>query len=400
METIGKCRLLSKECNSITYESTFTDLHIQRTNTLSGFFIQNLKGLKVNSFFVSNNTSNSYRKLSLNFLPDRRVAIEASTKQGILLCRTNHPRYYVCKPTTKQWQRIPNPKTRYETVAIGMLVIRSKPLHYKIVKFSLPKVRCHDRDFFRYYCHRCELFDSKTWTWKQLEEVKMPKHESLYPKSIVSVSGSLHWLTWVKNIFAFHVNEESYSMFSLPLPVSEDDNGTDIALVEYEGKLAVTYAGTKESSMELWVMENYEKKEWNKRYTINIEAVRRKEPYARPIAFYNADIALMKEYNHHVTFFNFKNGSVARLPLKNSSNHACFPFQSDFEPCDLMDGFSLKHLQGGRGRSKSKRTKWQLGLGQYFALSPKNLFLFLLLAFSFFCFGSRSVDSQITVVED
>ncbi|KAG5237750.1 F-box protein [Salix suchowensis] len=356
METVGRCRLLSKECNSITYDSVFSDLHRQRTDTMSGYFMQSMLSSRFYSSFVSMDDWRSYPKLSLNFLPDR-VEIQASTNQGILLCLTIHPRYYVCKPTTQQWQKIPNPKTRYHTLATGMIVIGSNPLHYKIVRFSKPRFRCHDKEFYRYCRFRCELFDSKTWMWRQLDEVKLPNHGSFSRKPAVSVSGSLHWLTYVQNnIFAFHVNKESYSLFSLPLSDSEDDKGKDIALVEYMGKLAITCIGKDKSYMELWVMENYGEIEWNKRYKINMEAFR-KEPYTRPVAFYNADIVLMKELDHRVTFFNFKNGSTDRLSLENELNHGCFRFQSDFEPSDLTGGFALKHPQGERRRSKSKRRK-------------------------------------------
>ncbi|KAB5538963.1 hypothetical protein DKX38_016496 [Salix brachista] len=311
---------------------------------MSGYFMQSMLSNRSYSSFVSMDDWRSYPKLSLNFLPDR-VEIQASTNQGILLCRTIHPRYYVCKPTTQQWQKIPNPKTRYHTLATGMIVIGSNPLHYKIVRFSQPRFRCHDKEFYRYYRVRCELFDSKTWMWRQLDEVKLPNHGSFSRKPAVSVSGSLHWLTYVENnIFAFHVNKESYSMFSIPLSDSEDDKGKDIELVEYMGKLAITCIGKDKSYMELWVMKNYGEIEWNKRYKINIEAFR-KEPYTRPVAFYNADIVLMKELDHRVTFFNFKNGSTDRLSLENELNHGCFRFQSDFEPSDLTGGFALKHPQ-------------------------------------------------------
>ncbi|KAB5568179.1 hypothetical protein DKX38_001972 [Salix brachista] len=209
METVGRCRLLSKERNSITYDSVFTNLHGQRTNTMSGYFMQSMMSNIFYSSFVSMDDWRSYPKLSLNFLPDR-VETQASTNQD-----------------------------------------------------------------------------------------------------------------------------------------SEDNKGKDIELVEYMGKLAITCIGKDESFIELWVLENYGKKEWNKRYKINIEAFK-KEPYTRPVAFYNADIVLMKEYDHRVTFFNFKNGSIERLSLENKLNHGCFRFQSDFEPSDLTGGFALKHPQGTR----------------------------------------------------
>jgi hypothetical protein len=42
MEIVGKCRLLSKEYNNLTYESLFTKLHSQRTNFVSSFLIQGM----------------------------------------------------------------------------------------------------------------------------------------------------------------------------------------------------------------------------------------------------------------------------------------------------------------------------------------------------------------------
>uniref|UniRef100_B9IE03 Uncharacterized protein n=1 Tax=Populus trichocarpa TaxID=3694 RepID=B9IE03_POPTR len=42
MKTMGKCRLLSKEHNKLTYESLFTKLHSQRTNIVSSFLIQSM----------------------------------------------------------------------------------------------------------------------------------------------------------------------------------------------------------------------------------------------------------------------------------------------------------------------------------------------------------------------
>jgi hypothetical protein len=115
MKTIGKCRVLSKECNKFTYEFTFTNLHSQRTNTISGFFIQSM--IKKNEYhisFVLIDTSMHHPKMSFNFLPSH-VEIMTSTNQGVLLCHTyNGPCYYMCNHNTKQWKRISNPQTRYD----------------------------------------------------------------------------------------------------------------------------------------------------------------------------------------------------------------------------------------------------------------------------------------------
>jgi len=41
--------------------------------------------------------------------------------------------------------------------------------------------------------------------------------------------------------------------------------------------------------MEVWIMESYDGRQWNKRLSINIGVLIRKEPYVSPLAFCNAD---------------------------------------------------------------------------------------------------------------
>ncbi|KAF4372545.1 hypothetical protein F8388_027218 [Cannabis sativa] len=137
LETVARCRLVSKEVNDATYESYFTQLFHKRTNITSGIHILSQKRSNYYTNYISIHSS---AKLSLRkFLPPN-IRIEAATKQGLLLCidRSCHiiPKYLVCKPTTQQWRTIPNPKTRFFTQKIMMLTIGSNPLRYKIIRFS------------------------------------------------------------------------------------------------------------------------------------------------------------------------------------------------------------------------------------------------------------------------
>jgi F-box interacting protein len=237
METVGKCRLLSKEYNKLTYESLFTKLHSQRTNIVSGFLIQSMIKNEYQFSFVSTNGLNTHTQIPFNFLLEH-VEIVSSTNQGILLCRAhNKSCYYVGDLSIQQWQKIPNPKTRHDTIESGLLVERSKPLRYKIVRFSEPKFHSH-KEFYMYHYIRVELFKSATWKWKLLDEVKLPHEESLHRMTKVCVNGSLHWLTWKRNVFVFDVKKESHCLFPLPLLASE---GNDVRLTEYKEKLATTF---------------------------------------------------------------------------------------------------------------------------------------------------------------
>jgi len=281
METVGKCRLLSKEYNKLTYESLFIKLHSQRTNIVSGFLIQSMIRKEYQFSFVSTNGLNTHTQIPFDFLPDH-VEIVSSTNQGILLCRAhNKSCYYVGNLSIQQWKKIPNPKTQYDTIESGLMIERSKPLRYKIVRFLKPKFRLH-KEFYMYHYIRVELFESATRKWKLLDEVKLPHEESLHRMTKVSVNGSLHWLTWKRNVFAFDVKRESHCLLPLPLPASEGNDNKDVRLTKYKGKLVMTCIDRERNFMEVWIMEDHDRKKRSKRHSINIGVLTRKEPHISP----------------------------------------------------------------------------------------------------------------------
>ncbi|XP_050376490.1 LOW QUALITY PROTEIN: F-box protein At5g41720-like [Argentina anserina] len=253
--TIGRCRLVSKQWNHLTYDSWFINQLSQRTKTSHGVFIQTSIRTKQVSTFVQtvyNNISDS-NQLSLSFLPEP-VKIEAA-HQGILLCVTTRkrvPQYYICKPTTKEWEQIRNPKTRYRTVKIALTVLRSNPLRYKIVRFSEPKSQV-----YKYKQNlRCETYDSMARAWKQLDNVALPSDAFLCCKPAVSACGAVQWLLSNHRsvgVFAFDVDKESWEIFAPPCSAVENRNKNQV--VEYQGRLAWICEG--EDLMELWAMQDY-----------------------------------------------------------------------------------------------------------------------------------------------
>ncbi|XP_024014727.1 F-box protein At5g41720 [Eutrema salsugineum] len=168
---IAKFRLLNKACNKRTYEFFFINRHLRVTNSVFGYFIQSYKRFRYRSSFVScieeEEEAPGNNGISLEFLPSRDVKIEAcDTHHGILLCVDNDkfkggrriPDYIVCKPATKQYRIIPNPKTRYFTIATGLVVIRSNQFRYKIVKVSKP-MPWERRKTKEGFCNlNCEVF--------------------------------------------------------------------------------------------------------------------------------------------------------------------------------------------------------------------------------------------------
>jgi hypothetical protein len=76
----------------------------------------------------------------------------------------------------------------------------------------------------------------------------------------VSVNDSLHWLTWKRSVFTFNVKRESRCLFSHLLSTSKGNVNKDIRLTEYKEKLVMTYINRKSNFMEVWIMEDHDKK--------------------------------------------------------------------------------------------------------------------------------------------
>lgn len=138
LQTLDTCKAVSNEWNHLIHKPTFMDVYCNRTNNLCGYFVQDIRRCEYVTAFVSptpppHGSSSLVEKLSGS------TRIMASCKQGILISENRTGRkyqYYVCKPATQQWRALPNPKLRYMTVAVGLIVLKANPLRYKIVRLS------------------------------------------------------------------------------------------------------------------------------------------------------------------------------------------------------------------------------------------------------------------------
>ncbi|XP_065879449.1 putative F-box protein At1g19160 [Euphorbia lathyris] len=373
LKTLASSRLVSKEFNLLSYDSTFLNLHSRRTNTLSGFFMQTTKHNKTSAAFLS--PENPECKISLDFLPVSSLTIKASSMQGFLVCvhdTARVPQYYVCKPITKEWQLIPNPKTRFFTESMGIQLLRSNPSHYKILRLSRP----NQRFVGKHYCLRSEIFDSRVGKWRQIQQVKLPYDEQLIScNPPISACGKFHWLTTKNNVFGFDVDDEKYYLFSLPNTSNHYDH---VHLTSYESKLGVIC--NKDSFFELWVMEIYQKKEWSKRVIVSTESVKEQHMQTcNPVAFCNADVALVPGF-YSCLFFKFKNGSrIDKVRLEsNVIPQGVFPFRSDMELCHMKNELFNKRSNSKLRKNKSKQRKEEY--------LNHIVFLLVLFFFTLFCF--------------
>ncbi|PQQ08896.1 hypothetical protein Pyn_03091 [Prunus yedoensis var. nudiflora] len=213
----------------------------------------------------------------------------------------------------------------------------------------------------------CEVFDSNTWAWKQLKHVSLPYSVWLkIYRPCVTSRGACYWHLTNNQVLAFSYEDdkESWEIFDSPEPMSNSDYCVSYAkLVEYQGRLALIYS--KGELMELWVMEDHEKKVWRRHRLISLDGLKQLlGHYPSPEAYYNSDIALMEAWPK-VVFYKFQAGSsykVVNAMLENKPDEI-FKLQSDFEIVNL-------------------RGPWRW---------PDFSFIFFLFGFSLFCYFVRFV---------
>ncbi|CAN1833830.1 F-box protein At5g41720 [Linum perenne] len=349
LDTVAKFRTTSHQFNNYTYETHFRRLHHRRNDVVSGFFLINYRSTTA---FVSSSTSHN---ISLDFLPKPAKILAAATKEGVMLCSTevccHLPRYIIVKPATKQWDPIPNPKSRFETRHIGMLVLGSSPPldqprhhRFKIVRLSRLKYNMYKDTCTQFWC---EVFDSERWRWKVLDEkVKLVRSgEYIESRLPVSARGSLHWLTDKGRVLAFDGGSERWESFPIPNRKRTMRNvrrhwfDTRLGLTEYQGKLGLVLINHKSCLIRLWVLENYSEKLWEMKFSVDMGGVVNelfRGVMGMSLGFCDADtIVFNHKYDSKIVLYNLRNGSMEAWDGLRGSLWSVFPLCSNFERCDF-----------------------------------------------------------------
>ncbi|XP_013633183.1 PREDICTED: uncharacterized protein LOC106338845 [Brassica oleracea var. oleracea] len=297
---ISKFRLLNKACNKRSYEFHFINHHLHKTNSVLGYFIQDHKKHRRPGFVVFGGAEEE--------APEKpRIALEI-------------PDYIVCKPTTKQYRIIPNPKSRYFTIAIGLMVIQSNPFRYKIVRVSEPlpwERRKTSEGFNNLYC---EVFDSDTYAWKRLNDLELRSDEFLRRSEKPESSyGLLHWLTGKNNVIQFCMQTETWSFFPLPEDVIGD--GSSLDLVSYEGKLAVLCSNSNSrGGYDLWALDNSSGKSWANVKDVQVTDL--EDKYAKPLWFLSNDVILVAGFVR----LGLYNTNSNKFQYLHKTTQECLPY--------------------------------------------------------------------------
>ncbi|CAH8382568.1 unnamed protein product [Eruca vesicaria subsp. sativa] len=341
---VGKCRLLNKECNKRTYDSSFLTHSLQRTNSVSGYFLEYSERPRVHSAFVKDLGNDDVpHEISLDFLPPGRVSIKAcDASHGVLLCvndlpvKGRQPEYIICKPTTKQYMVLPKPKTRYFTIALGLMVVTgSDPFRYKIIRLSQLPGNENKRYNFSFTLV-CEVFDSDSFAWKRLDNVELTEEDLLVTRmsNPVASYGFLHWLTTSNNVFRFCFKTNSWSFFPVPENLASDNS---LKLTRYDGKVGVISSARSKEGVdyqEIWVLESSLGNSW-----VNVKEI--KSIGLEPVGFSSNDVVTLAGLDG-ICSYNMNNGKSQKLKIRDPKFFPCyycttsyFPFYSDYERVEL-----------------------------------------------------------------
>lgn len=332
INTMDVCKAVCKDWNQLIYEPNFIADYYEKSENLFGYLIQTVRSNKQEHGFASINRSDREFRFSTKSLKSKfdDVQIVASSMEGILCCVKRFGRqyrFYVCKPTTNQWQSLPNPKLRYFTRQIGFAVLSLRPLRYVIIRVSDPKYMRNDC-----YNYRFEMFDSQKWRWKELEEIVLPTGTCFKNQPAVVAGGYICCLINNDTVLAITTDGLIRHAFALPEPARRSSGLFYRRIIDYQGKLGVV---CREKNIELWILEDWRNCCWQKIQEINVDLLVKKVPDPSPAGFYNAGVAFMTEF-FSVMFYKWRDGSLDKVEFVDPRD--IFPFRSDFLPVNLTGG--------------------------------------------------------------
>ncbi|XP_057775832.1 uncharacterized protein LOC130994783 [Salvia miltiorrhiza] len=347
LETLERCKAVSKSWKQIIYESTFLPLHCQRTNSLFGYFFQDVRPFnKFQSALVSSGPGAAAAAAINRTWKLDYMKILASCDQGILCCERvvqfcdceredccNCKRFFACKPATSQWQGLPNPKLRYETDTVAIVVVRSTPLRYIIASLYNSGIMQHN----------CDIFDSEKWAWERIECAAPYGEivESCRP-AITTAGRFFHWLTVSGNVLTLDVKRRSFRCSPLPC----DPACKSKVLVEYEGGLGFVCVVEEGDRREMEVWAGAERK-----MVVDMRGIERAlkwaweriecaAPYGEIVESCRRAITTAGRFFHWLTV----SGNVLTLDVKRRS-FRCSPL-----PCDpACKSKVLVEYEGGLG---------------------------------------------------
>ncbi|CAH1449829.1 unnamed protein product [Lactuca virosa] len=311
-------RCTSKHLEKLTYNSHVLDLFKGKNNVLHGVIVQQKKVWgSIERKFVSSCGSINF---DIGCIPNSCTILATSLNRLILGecdCPDEYPEkfLFICKPTTLDCRTLPFPIYKYIAVKFAMVVMRSNPLHFKIIRLSYAEsddvTNDHDYENFR-----LELFQSTTWEWRDLGNIRLPYYVHPVSDEAIISKGVVYILLSNYQILQFDAYSEEYVIIFSPSTNINYMSYTS-RLIKFEGKLGF-FCLNGDRMWGIWVLI---RNQWVEVDVISI----------------NADAHEWWDYrNNELSFFTGKRIECV-VPVNRC--HEVFSFCSDFETITMPRRF-------------------------------------------------------------
>ncbi|KAB2007075.1 hypothetical protein ERO13_D10G001700v2 [Gossypium hirsutum] len=240
------CKCVCKWWNTLISDPIFKLNYSLRNPqyNISGFFLQKFLYLELHSkllFFPCEGRVDAAPKPSLSFIEDDKGVCIQHSCNGLLICSSfrcgeEDRKYYICKPTTKQYFPLPNLECR-TVFGISIAYDPNRSPHYKIVSIC---------DSYLSKNHRqIKIYSPVTGSWKPSgKPFTVPDEDMLFNRGVFW-NGSLHWIG-MGNL-ALRFNPETELMLTMPMPPTQrkpgyfGESGGHLLLVEAYGPLTAGF---------------------------------------------------------------------------------------------------------------------------------------------------------------
>ncbi|XP_044962091.1 uncharacterized protein LOC123413209 [Hordeum vulgare subsp. vulgare] len=270
---VGRCRVVNTSMCSATSTPEFMLQHHRRQPSLP---IVDGLGRPANHVVLGDAAAGASNQQLWPFLSSSKRSIEnnlAAVCDGFLIVSWEN-KFYICNPVTRKHALLPQPQAGQYIRNIVVGFYRHHPTgEYRVLWVSGPD-----------YSFISNLYVVTVGSDRpQCISVRLPAEEKLWNKlpssnsSAVHHRGSLHWHPYgtnditgdVRDIVVFDTETESFRRMHSPTQQCRYGN-----LFDMEGTLAL-WSGlvSKSTSMDVWVMQDYEAETWAFKYRIDVSMV-------------------------------------------------------------------------------------------------------------------------------
>ncbi|KAL5758775.1 hypothetical protein ACOSP7_021386 [Xanthoceras sorbifolium] len=284
LKSLLQCKCVCKWWHNLISDSVFISNYSRRNPQyhVSGFYLEKYLFLQLHSelkFIPWGGQDEAVPETSLSFIEDDKGICIQHSCNGLLLCsgfrcHEEDRKYYVCKPTTKQYLPLPKPCCK-RVFGISIAYNPNKSPHYQVICVSDSKVSSNHRQI--------KIYSSATGSWRDSGNPLIIFYDVPFNRGVYW-NGALHWVGRGDLSLRFDVEKEL--MLPMPMP----------PIPEERSERRLSYFG--ESGGHLYLIEIYVPP------TTVFDVMEMRNDYSGWSVKYHVDISILTEqyYNAMVRY--------------------------------------------------------------------------------------------------